>query len=252
MIKLSHVSKIYDGEYALQDINLEIRDGETLAVIGGSGSGKSTLLQLLVGLIRPDEGEIYISGQEITHLSEKEMDKVRLNMGMVFQYSALFDSMTVGENVAFGLREHKKLPEAEIQRIVREKLALVGLPGVEEKMPGELSGGMKKRVSLARAIAIEPEIIFYDEPSSGLDPLTTTKIDELIVDMQRKLGVTSVVVTHDMASACRIADRIAMVYEGELIAVDTVKRFQQIEDERVQAFFRTLHTGKGEKEELRA
>lgn len=252
MIKLSHVSKIYDGEYALQDINLEIRDGETLAVIGGSGSGKSTLLQLLVGLIRPDAGEIYISGQEISHISEKEMDKVRLNMGMVFQYSALFDSMTVGENVAFGLREHRNLPEAEIQRIVREKLALVGLPGVEEKLPGELSGGMKKRVSLARAIAIEPEIIFYDEPSSGLDPLTTAKIDELIVDMQKKLGVTSVVVTHDMASACRIADRIAMVYEGKLIAVDTVERFQQIQDERVQAFFRTLHLQKDKKEELQA
>lgn len=252
MIKLSHVSKIYDGQYALQDINLEIKDGETLAVIGGSGSGKSTLLQLLVGLIRPDEGEIYISGQEISHLSEKEMDKVRLNMGMVFQYSALFDSMTVGENVAFGLREHRYLPEKEIRRIVKEKLELVGLPGVEEKMPGELSGGMKKRVSLARAIAIEPEIIFYDEPSSGLDPLTTTKIDELIVDMQKKLGVTSVVVTHDMASACRIADRIAMVYEGKLIAVDTVRKFQQIEDERVQAFFKTLHTEKDEKEELRA
>jgi phospholipid/cholesterol/gamma-HCH transport system ATP-binding protein len=170
-------------------------------------------------------------------------------MGMVFQYSALFDSMTVGENVAFGLREHKNLPEDEVQRIIREKLALVGLPGVENKMPGELSGGMKKRVGLARAIAIEPEIIFYDEPSSGLDPITTAKIDELIVDMQKKLGVTSVVVTHDMASACRIADRIAMVYEGELIAVDTVTRFQRIEDERVQAFFRTLHPETAERDD---
>lgn len=252
MIRLSHVSKIYDGAYALRDINMEIKTGETLAIIGGSGSGKSTMLQLLVGLIRPDEGEIYIGEQEISHLSEKEMDKVRLHMGMVFQYSALFDSMTVGENVAFGLREHKHFSEEQIQRIVKEKLELVGLPGVEQKMPGELSGGMKKRVSLARAIAIEPEIIFYDEPSSGLDPLTTAKIDELIVDMQKKLGVTSVVVTHDMASACRIADRIAMVYGGELIAVDTVERFPQIQDERVQAFFRTLHTGKAKKEEQRA
>lgn len=252
MIRLSNVCKVYDGKYALRDINLTIKKGETLAIIGGSGSGKSTLLQLLVGLIRPDSGEIYIGGQDTTKLSEKEMDKVRLNMGMVFQYSALFDSMTVGENVAFGLREHKDLPEAEIQRIIKEKLDLVGLPGVEEKLPGELSGGMKKRVGLARAIAIEPEIIFYDEPSSGLDPITTAKIDELIVDMQKKLGVTSVVVTHDMASACRIADRIAMVYEGDLIAVDTVERFQQIEDERVQAFFRTLHTEKTERDEQRA
>ncbi|MCR5757088.1 MAG: ABC transporter ATP-binding protein [Selenomonas sp.] len=252
MIRLANVSKVYSGKYALRDINLTIEKGETLAVIGGSGSGKSTLLQLLVGLIRPDQGSIYIGGQEITRLSEKEMDKVRLNMGMVFQYSALFDSMTVGENVAFGLREHRNLPEEEIQRIVREKLELVGLPGVEEKFPGELSGGMKKRVGLARAIAIEPEIIFYDEPSSGLDPITTAKIDELIVDMQKKLGVTSVVVTHDMASACRIANRIAMVYEGDLIAVDTVKRFQKIEDERVQAFFRTLHLEKAERNEQRA
>jgi phospholipid/cholesterol/gamma-HCH transport system ATP-binding protein len=242
MIRLANVCKVYDGKYALRDINLNIKKGETVAVIGGSGSGKSTLLQLLVGLIRPDSGEIYIGGQETTKLTEKELDKVRLNMGMVFQYSALFDSMTVGENVAFGLREHKHLPEAEIQRIIREKLDLVGLPGVENKLPGELSGGMKKRVGLARAIAFEPEIIFYDEPSSGLDPITTTKIDELIVDMQHKLGVTSVVVTHDMASACRIADRIAMVYEGELIAVDTVKKFQELQDERVQAFFKTLRT----------
>ena len=173
-------------------------------------------------------------------------------MGMVFQYSALVDSMTVGENVAFGLREHRNLPEEKIQRIIREKLALVGLSGVENKLPGELSGGMKKRVGLARAIAFEPDIIFYDEPSSGLDPITTAKIDELIVDMQKKLGVTSVVVTHDMASACRIADRIAMVYEGDLIAVDTVPRFQQIQDERVQAFFKTLRTSSEEREDQQA
>lgn len=252
MIRLANVCKVYDGKYALRNINLTIKKGETLAVIGGSGSGKSTLLQLLVGLIRPDSGEIYIGGQETTHLSEKEMDKVRLHMGMVFQYSALFDSMTVGENVAFGLREHRHLSEEKIQRIIREKLDLVGLHGVENKLPGELSGGMKKRVGLARAIAFEPDIIFYDEPSSGLDPITTAKIDELIVDMQKKLGVTSVVVTHDMASACRIADRIAMVYEGDLIAVDTVPRFQQIQDERVQAFFKTLRTHNEEREDQRA
>ena len=240
ILKAKNIVKTYtEGKVktdVLKNVNLDIYEGELTAIIGKSGSGKSTLLQLLVGLIRPDSGEIYIGGQETTKLTEKELDKVRLNMGMVFQYSALFDSMTVGENVAFGLREHKHLPEAEIQRIIREKLDLVGLPGVENKLPGELSGGMKKRVGLARAIAIEPEIIFYD------DPITTTKIDELIVDMQHKLGVTSVVVTHDMASACRIADRIAMVYEGELIAVDTVKKFQELQDERVQAFFKTLRT----------
>ena len=182
-------------------------------------------------------------------MSEAELNKVRLKMGMVFQYSALFDSMTVGENVAFGLREHTKLSDADIKEIVREKLHLVGLDGVEDMMPNELSGGMKKRVSLARAIAVEPSIICYDEPSSGLDPLMTEKIDELIINTQKALSVTSIVVTHDMASACRISDRIAMIYEGELIAIDTVERFKKIQDARVQAFFRTLRTVKTEKED---
>ena len=222
MIRLANVCKVYDGKYALRDINLNIKKGETVAVIGGSGSGKSTLLQLLVGLIRPDSGEIYIGGQETTKLTEKELDKVRLNMGMVFQYSALFDSMTVGDNVAFGLREHTDLPETEIQRIVTEKLHLVGLDNAAQRMPSELSGGMKKRVSLA------------------LDPLMTAKIDELILHTQQTLDVTSVVVTHDMVSACRIADRIAMVHEGSIIALDTVENIKQSKDERVRAFFRTV------------
>ena len=240
MIKLVDVCKSFDKSEALKHINLSIKEGETLAIIGGSGSGKSTLLRLLIGLIRPTSGQILVRGRDVATLSEEEWDKLRLRMGMVFQYSALFDSMTVGDNVAFGLREHTNKSEAEISRIVKEKLALVGLEGVEQMMPNELSGGMKKRVGLARAIACEPSVIFYDEPSSGLDPIMTARIDELIVNTQRKLGVTSVVVTHDMASACRIADRIAMIYEGELIAVDTVERFKQINDDRVQAFFRTL------------
>lgn len=246
MIRLVDVSKRFDDYKALKHVSLTIEDGETLAIIGGSGSGKSTLLRLLIGLIRPTSGEIYIGDQEISHLSEREMKPIRLYMGMVFQYSALFDSMTVGDNVAFGLREHTQLSEERIAAIVREKLHLVGLDGVEHLMPGELSGGMKKRVSLARAIAIEPSIIFYDEPSSGLDPIMTEKIDELIIHTQKALHVTSVVVTHDMASACRIADRIAMIYEGELIAVDTVARFQQLKDPRVQAFFHTLRWAKEE------
>ena len=240
MIKLVDVCKSFDKSEALKHINLSIKEGETLAIIGGSGSGKSTLLRLLIGLIRPTSGQILVRGRDVATLSEEEWDKLRLRMGMVFQYSALFDSMTVGDNVAFGLREHTNKSEAEISRIVKEKLALVGLEGVEQMMPNELSGGMKKRVGLARAIACEPSVIFYDEPSSGLDPIMTARIDELIVTTQRKLGVTSVVVTHDMASACRIADRIAMIYEGELIAVDTVEKFKQINDDRVQAFFRTL------------
>ena len=246
MIELVDVCKSFDKSEALKHINLSIKEGETLAIIGGSGSGKSTLLRLLIGLIRPTSGQILVRGRDVATLSEEEWDKLRLRMGMVFQYSALFDSMTVGDNVAFGLREHTNKSEAEISRIVKEKLALVGLEGVEQMMPNELSGGMKKRVGLARAIACEPSVIFYDEPSSGLDPIMTARIDELIVNTQRKLGVTSVVVTHDMASACRIADRIAMIYEGELIAVDTVERFKQINDDRVQAFFRTLSTAEKE------
>ena len=241
MIQLKNVRKRFGDKDALKGITLTIEKGETIAIIGGSGSGKSTLLRLMIGLDRPTSGEIYIGGDNITAMTEDALDRVRLRMGMVFQYSALFDSMSVGENVAFGLREHTTKSADEIARIVAEKLALVGLPNAAAMMPQELSGGMKKRVGLARAIATDPEIIFYDEPSSGLDPIMTAKIDELIISMQRQLAVTSVVVTHDMASASRIADRIAMIYDGELIAVDTAERFQDIADERVQAFFRTLH-----------
>lgn len=243
MIKIQDVCKTFGSHEALKHINLEIESGETIAIIGGSGSGKSTLLRLLVGLDKPTSGEIYIMGQPISHMGEKELDKLRMSMGMVFQYSALFDSMTVGDNVAFGLREHTALSEAEIKAVVAKKLEQVGLPGIEAAMPGELSGGMKKRVGLARAIAFDPKIIFYDEPSSGLDPIMTAKIDELIIETQQKQKATSVVVTHDMVSACTIADRIAMIYEGELIALDTPERFPQIQDDRVQAFLQRMNAG---------
>ena len=244
MIKIRDVCKSFGSHEALKHINLDIVEGETLAIIGGSGSGKSTLLRLLIGLDRPTSGEIYIMGSPIANMSEKQLDELRMNMGMVFQYSALFDSMTVGENVAFGLREHTDYPEEKIRAIVAEKLEQVGLPGIEASMPGELSGGMKKRVGLARAIAFNPKIIFYDEPSSGLDPIMTAKIDELIIDTQKKQKATSVVVTHDMVSACTIADRIAMIYEGELIAVETVENFQKLEDPRVQSFLQRMHVGR--------
>ena len=240
MIKIKNVSKYFGAKAALKNINIEIGTGETLAIIGGSGSGKSTLLRLMIGLIKPSEGEIWIGDDEISKMDEKEITRVRLKMGMVFQYSALFDSMTVGDNVAFGLVEHTNLDKDKIQEIVREKLHQVGLDGVEDRMPNELSGGMKKRVSLARAIAFGPEIIFYDEPSSGLDPITTNRIDELIISTQKALNVTSIVVTHDMVSACKIADRIAMVYNGDLIAIDTVEKFKKIDDPRVKEFFRVV------------
>ncbi len=240
MLQLIDVNKSFNGKAILRQVNLTVQEGETLALIGGSGSGKSTLLRLMIGLIRPDSGEIRVDGKDIAGLSENELDEVRLKMGMVFQYSALFDSMTVGENVAFGLREHGDYEEERIAEIVRENLSLVGLPEAADLMPGELSGGMKKRVSLARALAFGPSIIFYDEPDSGLDPVMTRKIDELILEMQRRLHVTSVVVTHDMESACLVADRIAMLYEGELIAVEPVERFRRLSDSRVRAFLRGL------------
>ena len=245
MIKLENLCKSYNDKVVLNNINLEIADGETLAIIGGSGSGKSTLLRLMIGLIKPTSGHIWLEGKDLAVMNEKELDEIRLHMGMVFQYSALFDSMTVGDNVAFGLREHTDYSEKEISAIVKDKLEVVGLPGTAAMMPDELSGGMKKRVSLARAIAFGPEIIFYDEPSSGLDPIMTDKIDDLIISTQKRLGVTSVVVTHDMASAVKIADRIAMVHEGELIAVDTVDNFRRINEPRVRAFLRELYIDEG-------
>lgn len=246
MIQLKRVAMAFRDSEVLRGVDLAIRAGETLAIIGGSGSGKSTLLRLMIGLIRPTAGEIWIDGEEITRMDERELDRVRLKMGMVFQYSALFDSMTVGDNVAFGLREHTAMREDDIARIVREKLHIVGLDGVEGKMPNELSGGMRKRVSLARAIAIEPSIVFYDEPSSGLDPITTAKIDELIIHTQKELHVTSVVVTHDMESACKIADRIAMIQSGEIIALGTPAEFIASRDPRVRAFFRGIAKEYGE------
>ena len=245
MIKLINVCKEFNGRQVLNNINLEVQPGETMAIIGGSGSGKSTLLKLMIGLIHPTSGKILIDGQDIAVMNDDELDEVRLKMGMVFQYSALFDSMSVGENVAFGLRERMDYSEERIQAIVKEKLELVGLPGREDFMPGELSGGMIKRVSLARAIAVNPDIIFYDEPSSGLDPIMSGKIDELIIETQRKLKVTSLVVTHDMVSACTISDRIAMIYEGEMIAVDTPEAIMNSTDPRIKKFVHYRDFSKG-------
>ncbi len=236
MIKVVNLHKYFKGRHVLKDINFMVQKGETLVIIGGSGSGKSTLLKLLIGLLRPDEGRIFIKDQEFSVMSEMQMDKIRLKMGMVFQYSALFDSMSVGENVGFGLKEHSKMRKEQIKQIVEEKLKLVGLEGFSDFMPNELSGGMKKRVSLARAIAFEPEILLYDEPSSGLDPVTSAKIDDLIVQMQKLLGVTSIVVTHDMKSAFYIADRIAMLYNGEMIAIGTPDEIKKSTDSRVMEF----------------
>lgn len=236
MIKLENISMSFHGKHILQGIDLEVKKGETLVVIGPSGSGKSTLLRLMVGLLKPTQGKVWIKGQEISHLSEDDLNKIRIGMGMVFQYSALFDSMTVGDNVAFGLREHTAMTEAEIHKIVTRNLRMVGLAGQEDVMPNELSGGMKKRVGLARAIAIRPEIMLYDEPTAGLDPIMSGTIDRLIMNAKRVLGVTSVVVTHHMSSAFKIADRIAMIHGGRIIEVGTVEQIRQSENAVVQQF----------------
>lgn len=240
MIKLVNIGMSFHGKNILQDINLEVTKGETLVVIGPSGSGKSTLLRLMVGLLKPTKGEVWIKEQEISLLAEDDLNKIRMGMGMVFQYSALFDSMTVGDNVAFGLREHTNMSEAEIHKIVTRNLRMVGLAGQEDVMPNELSGGMKKRVSLARAIAIRPEIMLYDEPTAGLDPIMSGTIDRLIMNAQRVLGVTSVVVTHHMSSAFKIADRIAMIHGGRIIEMGTVEQIRNSENAVVQQFIQGL------------
>jgi len=222
MIKLRNVHKYFEGKSVLKGIDLDIYDGETITIIGGSGEGKSVLLKCIVGLLKVDKGEILIDGVDITKASDMELQKVQKNFGFLFQGAALFDSMTVYENVAFGIRRRNpSLSERDVRRIVEEKLSLVGLRGVEDLKPVALSGGMKKRVGLARAIATEPKYILYDEPTTGLDPVLADSINDLIIDMKEKLGVTSIVVTHDMHSACKVSDRIAMLYSGKIIEVGT-------------------------------
>ena len=236
MIELKNVSMSFKERRILTNLNLQIQPGEILVVIGPSGAGKSTLLRLMIGLLKPTAGEIWVDGQEISQLDEDELNLIRRNMGMVFQYSALFDSMTVGDNVAFGIRQHTKMPEDQILRVIRRTLRMVGLMGKENVMPSELSGGMKKRVSLARAIAINPKIVLYDEPTSGLDPVMSSTINRLIMSTRRILGVTAVVVTHDMDSAFTIADRIAMMYDEKIIEVGTPDELRQSSNPLVQQF----------------
>jgi phospholipid/cholesterol/gamma-HCH transport system ATP-binding protein len=225
-----------DGTPVLQDVNLRVERGETVSIMGVSGSGKTTLLKIMSGLLQPDSGQVFIDLTDITKLSEDDMNRVRHRLGVVFQYGALFDSLTVYDNVAFALARHTHLSKAEIDDIVDEKLTLVGLPGTQRLMPAQLSGGMQKRVSLARAIAMSPEVLFYDEPTSGLDPVMTTVIDHLIMEMHDRLGVTSVVVSHDLKSIFRISDRIAMLQGGCIIAYGTPDEIRNSQDERVQQF----------------
>ena len=236
MIKIIDLHKKFGKTEVLTGVNLTINKGEITAIIGRSGSGKTVLVKHIVGLLKPDKGHIFIDGDDITQVNERTLKKIRHRFGMLFQEAALFDSMTVAENVAFPLREHTKLSEREIKKIVREKLALVGLEGVENKMPSELSGGMKKRVGLARAIALEPEIIIYDEPTTGLDPVSSASIYELILNMEKQLKITSIIISHDVPTIFAIANKIAILSHGKIIAYDTSEKVIKSEHPEIKKF----------------
>lgn len=236
IIEFRQVSKSFNGTPVLSGMDLAIRPAETVTVIGGSGIGKSVTLKLIVGLMKPEAGQVLIEGEDIVPLTEDQLIRVRKKIGMVFQGGAIFDSLSVGENIAYPLREHTTMSEKDIRDRVRETLHLVGLDGIGDKDPAELSGGMRKRVALARAIALAPRIILYDEPTTGLDPTNTEKINELIVDMDEKLGVTSVVVTHDMRSAFKISDRIALLYQGKIAFSGTPQEIESSDLPLVRQF----------------
>ncbi|MFQ5461037.1 MAG: ABC transporter ATP-binding protein [Phycisphaerae bacterium] len=236
IIRLVDVHKRFGELEVLKGIDLELKTGQTTVVIGESGSGKSVILKHIVRLLKPDKGAVYYRDIRLDTMSERELVQIRPRFGFLFQLSALFDSMTVAENIAFPIQEHTGRRKAEIARVVKEKLAMVGLDGIQDKWPAELSGGQKKRVALARAIAVNPELVLYDEPTTGLDPPRADEINELILKLQRELGVTSVVVTHDMASANKVADRIVMLYQGRFIFDGEAKSVMECDDMRVRNF----------------
>jgi len=248
LIELRNVSKRFGALRVLDGVSLSLRRGETTVVIGESGTGKSVLLKHIIGLLRPDSGEVWFDGQRIDTLDEQELVPIRRRMGFLFQMSALFDSMTVGENVGFPLVEHSQHKPAEIEAIVAEKMQMVGLTGLQNRTPGQISGGQKKRVALARAIALDPEVVFYDEPTTGLDPVRADVINELILKLKRELQVTGIVVTHDMVSAFKVGDRIVMLSNGRIIADAIPEWFKTCDDARVRRFV----DGRANEEDLRA
>lgn len=236
MISCVDLYKSFGPNRVLQGLNLDVRRGESMVVIGGSGTGKSVLLKHIIGLLAPDRGQVFVDTQDVSHLGEEGLNTLRQKFGMLFQGAALFDSMTVWENVGFGLMQHTKRPKNEVKEIASSKLKMVGLTGVEDMMPSDLSGGMKKRVGLARAIAMEPQIILYDEPTTGLDPIMADVINELIIKLRVELKVTSVAITHDMVSAYKIADRLAMLYKGKIIQVGTPDEIKATDNPVVRQF----------------
>ncbi len=242
-IRLEHVSKAFDGHAVLSDVSFAVEAGSAFCILGRSGTGKSVTLKHIVGLVRPDDGKVYVEGKDITGMTSSELTPVRRRMGFVFQNGALFDSVTVGENVAFVLRRHTRLSGAEIRSKAAEKLAQVGLEKDFDKMPDALSGGMRKRAGLARAMALDPAILLVDEPSAGLDPVTSGEIDDLLLDLKRSEGTTIVVVTHNMPSARKLADRFIMLDQGRVAASGALEEFERSENPLVQAFIHSTHSG---------
>lgn len=238
LIRFRSVLKAFGPKLVYNGLNLDVRRGEVLSICGGSGVGKSVLLKMLIGLLKPDRGSIVFDGKEVTSMSEDELAVVRQRIAMLFQSGALFDSLSVGENVAYGLEEHfrYKMTKAEIRERVDWALSLIDLPGIEEMRPADLSGGMRKRVALARAIAVRPEVLLYDEPTTGLDPINTARVNHLIMGLQDKLHITSIVVTHDMKSLFTVSDKVAMVHTGRIICHGTVEEFRASKDPRVSDF----------------
>ncbi len=236
MIRLVNVHKSFGAKHVLRGFSLDVSEGETMVVIGGSGTGKSVAIKHIVGLLEPDEGTVFVDGQEVPELSRNEVYELRAHIGYVFQFAALFDSLTVGQNVAMGLKKQTHLSGAEVRARVAEALALVDLPDIEDRYPAELSGGMRKRVGIARAIARKPKYMLYDEPTTGLDPVTASVIDQLMIRLRERLSVTSIVITHDMKSAYAVGSRIAMLHDGRIRQVGTVEEIQQSSDPIVRQF----------------
>ncbi|MEE9196533.1 MAG: ABC transporter ATP-binding protein [bacterium] len=235
-ITIADLHKSFGANHVLRGVDLAVEQGESLVVIGGSGSGKSVLIKHIIGLLKPDRGSIEVNGQEVTTMAKRELKELRKKFGMLFQAAALFDSLTVGENIAFPLVEHTRARRSEIAERVGETLALVGLPDTEHLYPAELSGGMKKRVGLARALVMEPEVILYDEPTTGLDPILADAINDLIVEMRERLAITSIAITHDMVSAYKISHRLAMLYQGKIIFTGTPQECKNTDDPMVRQF----------------
>jgi phospholipid/cholesterol/gamma-HCH transport system ATP-binding protein len=236
LIEFHDVFKAFGPKQVYAGLNLSIERGEAFSILGGSGVGKSVMLKMLIGLLVPDKGDILFDGKSVLGLKPAELALVRQRIGMVFQGAALFDSLSVRENVAYGLREHFKMNEDEISERVDWALSLVGLPGIEAMPPADLSGGMRKRVGLARTIALRPEVLLYDEPTTGLDPINTTRINNVVISLKTALSVTSVVVTHDMGTAFKVSNRLAMVYKGQIVASGTVEEFQNSNNPLVHNF----------------